>query len=71
MNCMNYDVTLAITAYNEEKYLPILLESIKNQKTDLNIETIVIDDYSTDNTLNIAKEYDNFIRGGGKNNTQR
>lgn len=66
MNRANYDVTLSITAYNEEKYLPILLESIKNQKTDLNIETLVIDDSSTDNTLNIVKQYNNFIRGGVK-----
>ena len=55
---MNYDVTLSITTYNEEKYLPILLDSIKKQKTDLKIDILVIDDSSTDNTLNIAKSYD-------------
>ena len=62
---MDYDVTLCIVTYNEEKYLPILLDSINNQKTNLKMETIIIDDSSTDNTLNIAKHYDNFIRGGG------
>lgn len=61
---MNYDVTLCITTYNEEKYLPILLDSIYKQKTNLNIETIIIDDSSTDNTLKIAQNYDNLIRGG-------
>lgn len=66
MDYIDYDVTLCITTFNEEKYLPILLESIKNQKTDLKIETIVIDDSSTDDTLNIAKRYDNFMRGGVK-----
>lgn len=54
---MYYDVTLVITAFNEEKYLPILLDSIKNQKTDLKIEIILIDDSSADNTLKIAEEF--------------
>lgn len=62
---MDYDVTLCITTFNEEKYLPILLNSIKNQKTDLKMEIIIIDDSSTDNTLNIVKYYDNFIQEGG------
>ena len=61
---MNYDVSLVITTYNEEKYLPILLGSINNQKTDLKMEIIIIDDSSTDETLNIIKQYEKFIRGG-------
>ncbi|WP_432633095.1 glycosyltransferase family 2 protein [Brachyspira sp.] len=60
---MNYDVSLIITTYNEEKYLPILLDSINNQKTDLKMEIIIIDDSSTDGTLDIIKQYDNFIGG--------
>lgn len=54
---MKYDVTISITTYNEEKYIPILLNSIKNQDTNLKIEIIVIDDQSTDNTINIVKSY--------------
>lgn len=60
-NFMNYDVSLIITTYNEEKYLPILLDSINNQKTDLKMEIIIIDDSSTDGTLDIIKQYDKFI----------
>ena len=63
---MNYDVSLVITTYNEEKYLPILLGSINNQKTDLKMEIIIIDDSSTDETLNIIKQYEKFIRVGGR-----
>lgn len=63
-NFMNYDVSLIITTYNEEKYLPILLNSINNQKTDLKMEIIIIDDSSTDGTLDIIKQYDKFIGGG-------
>ena len=62
---MNYDVSLIITTYNEEKYLPILLDSINNQKTDFKMEIIIIDDSSTDGTLNIISQYEKFIRGGG------
>ena len=61
---MDYDVSLIITTYNEEKYLPILLDSINKQKTDLKMEIIIIDDSSTDGTLNIINQYEKFIRGG-------
>ena len=54
---MEYDVSLIIIAYNEEKYIPILLDSIISQKTDLKMEIILVDDSSTDNTVNIAKSY--------------
>ena len=48
---MDYDVTLSITTYNEEKYLPILLDSIKRQKTNLKMDILVIDDSSTERHL--------------------
>ena len=44
---MKYDVSLIIIAYNEEKYLPILLDSIMSQKTNLKMEIILVDDSST------------------------
>jgi glycosyltransferase involved in cell wall biosynthesis len=47
-------VSIIIPTYNEEKTLPKTLESIKKQ-TYPNIEVIVIDSNSTDNTKNIAK----------------
>ena len=55
---MDYDVTLSITTYNEKKYLPILLDSIKSQKTNLKMDILIIDDSSTDKTLEIAKSYE-------------
>jgi glycosyltransferase involved in cell wall biosynthesis len=49
------DVSLIIATYNEEESLGYVLDEIK----DLNIgETIVIDKSSTDNTKNIAENYD-------------
>lgn len=51
------DVSIIMPVYNEEKYLPYVLESIKNQKTDLKAEVIIIDDNSTDKTVEIAEKY--------------
>lgn len=50
-------VSVVITTKNEEEVLETLLKSIKNQ-TYSNIETILVDNYSTDDTLKIAKSYD-------------
>ncbi len=47
-------ISVVIPAYNEEKYLPKALESIKKQ-TISPLEIIVADNNSTDNTASIAK----------------
>lgn len=49
-------VSIAMATYNGEKYLKEQLDSIYNQ-TYNNIEVIVCDDCSTDNTVAILKEY--------------
>jgi glycosyltransferase involved in cell wall biosynthesis len=49
-------VSITIPTYNEEKTLPQTLMSVKKQ-TYPNIEVIVIDSNSTDNTKNIAKRF--------------
>jgi len=49
-------VTVGIALYNHEKYIEKCLESIVSQ-TYKNIELIVIDDGSADNSYQIAKEY--------------
>lgn len=48
--------TIVIRAYNEEKHLPALLESIQ-QQTVREVETILVDSGSTDDTLAIAARY--------------
>ena len=49
-------VSIVIPTLNSEKTLPLTLESIKKQ-TYKNIEVIVVDSYSRDNTVKIAKKY--------------
>lgn len=49
-------VTIVVSAYNAEKYLQETLESVVNQ-TYPNLEIIVVNDGSTDNTLEIANQF--------------
>lgn len=49
-------VSVIVAAYNVEKYLRQCLDSLVNQ-TLTNIEIIVVNDASTDNSLGIIKEY--------------
>ena len=49
-------VSINIATYNSGKTLKKCLDSIKNQSYK-NVETVIMDSYSKDNTLNIAKEY--------------
>lgn len=51
-------VSIIIRTLNESKYLDELLSSIEEQKMDeFDIEVVLVDSGSTDNTLNIAKSH--------------
>ena len=45
--------------YNHEPFIRDSIESILMQKTNFLVEVVVGDDFSTDNTLNILREYEN------------
>ena len=49
-------VSFVVTSYNYEKYILKTLESIKNQ-TYKNIEIIIVDDCSTDNSVEIVQDF--------------
>ena len=57
-------LSIIIPTYNEEEYLPILLDSIKMQKFN-DYEIIVADANSTDKTREIAKKYGCIVVDGG------
>jgi len=58
------DVTIVVPTKNEEKMLPLLLQSIKKQTIQPK-EVIVADASSTDRTVEIAKEYGARVVPGG------
>ena len=55
-----YDVSIIVPCYNVEPYVKECIESIVNQKTKYKYEVIIINDGSTDKTLDIINEYKNI-----------
>jgi glycosyltransferase involved in cell wall biosynthesis len=53
-------LSIVIPALNEEKYLPLLLNSLVNQ-TEKNFEVIVVDGKSEDSTVKIANSFKNKL----------
>ena len=58
-------LSIIIPTLNEEKYLPVLLESIKKQKFEGDYELIVADAGSQDKTVEIARNFGGKIVPGG------
>lgn len=54
---LNHKVSVIVPIYNSEAYLPMCIESITAQ-TYKNIEIILVDDGSKDNSLEICKSYE-------------
>ena len=54
---MNPAISVVVPAYNKEPYIKQCMDSLVNQ-TFKNIEIIVVDDASTDNTLQILRDYE-------------
>ena len=62
MNCKNYNqalISVIVPVYNVEKYLKRCLDSIINQDYK-NLEIIIVDDGSTDDSLKICYDYANL-----------
>ena len=55
---MSYKVTVIIPTYNSVEFLDSTIASIMNQSIGFeNIELIIVDDYSTDNTQELINSY--------------
>ena len=52
-------ISVIVPVYNVEKYLDKCLESLLNQHYS-DMEIVVVDDKSTDGSLNIAKKYEKY-----------
>jgi len=55
-NYNNFKISIIIPVYNTEKYLPKCLDNIIGQ-THTNLEIIIVNDGSTDNSIAIIKKY--------------
>lgn len=53
------EISIIILAYFHEKYIERAIESVLNQKYEHEIEIIIADDCSTDNTISISEKYMN------------
>ncbi len=62
-----YDVSVIIPVYNTEKYVADAINSVLDQSLD-NVEVIVVDDGSTDGSLQVLKGFGNKIRLISKKN---
>ena len=51
-------LSIVCITYNQEKYIKQALDSFIMQKTNFDFEIIISDDYSTDGTVQILKEYE-------------
>ena len=65
------EISVIIPAFNEEKRITSCIESIKNQNYNGRTEIIVVDDDSTDNTRNIARELGCTVCKNGSHNIER
>lgn len=54
-------ITILMPSYNKGDYIAEAIESVLIQKTDFDFELIIIDDKSTDKSLDIAKDYEKNI----------
>lgn len=58
----NMKISIITTNYNTDKYLERTINSVLNQKGDFELEYIITDGASTDNSLNIIKKYKDKLK---------
>lgn len=61
MKSSNLDISFIIPAFNEEKEIARTLNAIYSSTKSLDVEVIVVDNLSTDQTASICQEYDALV----------
>ncbi len=56
--------SIVTPSFNSERYIAETIESVISQKGDFEIEYIIVDNRSTDDTLNIIKRYERMAEEG-------
>ena len=56
------DISVVVPAYNEEHLLSLCLDALKNQDFTGNYEIIVVNNNSTDKTVEVAKKYNVIVQ---------
>ena len=57
-----YMVSVRLMTYNHGKYIAQAIQSILDQKVDFNVEVVIGDDFSADNTLEVARSFESTDR---------
>ena len=52
---MRFDVSVVIPLYNAERFIRVCVDSVLNQTLE-NVEAVIVDDSSPDNSLNLCRE---------------
>lgn len=60
-DCFDYDISVIIPCYNIEKYVGECINSVLNQKGNLKIQIVCVNDGSTDNTLEVLNSFKDRI----------
>lgn len=55
------EISIIIPALNEERYIPLLLNSLQMQKYDGKLEIIIVDGGSIDKTIQVVKKYQKIL----------
>ncbi|MBC7387693.1 MAG: glycosyltransferase family 2 protein, partial [Opitutaceae bacterium] len=58
---MSVDISILIVSYNSENYLKACIESILNSRTNYRFEIIVVDNHSSDKSVEILTSYEGQI----------
>tara|TARA_R110002020_G_scaffold90534_27_gene220520 strand:+ start:7170 stop:7859 length:690 start_codon:yes stop_codon:yes gene_type:complete len=64
------DVSVIIPCYNQSEFIKETIDSVLNQEGNYNIEIIVVNDCSTDSSLDIIKRYESVILVDLKENSK-